>query len=561
MDDQKSDLEASLYAFPPRPSYTQADDELIGLQREFCPPIDPALLYALQEDYDLTDKSALATLRALLQDIKDSAETEGIPIFDPSASRAKSQTSTTEGSPERARSWHGDALSDETDLTTVSRSLASCSTDGKRYDGIASNTKDVSNLEDDGLDDLLEEDKLPALQDMFPAIKAFDIEYALKKAGNNFGKAVEDLLNQSFFEEERLKGGMPIVQKGIDGFVGSGQDDSPRGRRARGKRKKQNRRTSSTPAPESENSVSGPSPKGRWDRGREEIEFLAQRIHIPRQTLASIYHKSGASLPPTIAALCSSTDSTKSNPYLAYASPSVLNANVKELSREFPSLTQEQVGSLIRMTHPSTASAHELVRALLVSAYDSVGTTHITPQYSPRPRTPPSPITKDVHSPKPLPVSSPANLANVRSTAFSQANVAFKKSKSKPLMAGAAAYYSSVGRDAAAQLARHDAIVADALVSRQSRVGEVDLHGVSVRDAVRITISKVEEWWDGGAAEWARQGKVQGDGGLRIVTGIGRHSEGGRPKIGPAVGAMLVKEGWKVEVGQGVVLVRGRARK
>ena len=234
---------------------------------------------------------------------------------------------------------------------------------------------------------------------------------------------------------------------------------------------------------------------------------------------------------------------------------------MKELSREFPSLTQEQVESLIRMTHPSTASAHELVRALLVSAYDSVGTTQITPQYSPRPLTPPSLIAKDVHSPNALSTILPANLATVRSTAFTQANVAYKKSKSKPLMAGAAAYYSSVGRDATAQLARHDAVVADALVLRQSRVGEVDLHGVNVKDAVRITRSKVEEWWDGGAAEWARQGKVQGDGGLRIVTGIGRHSEGGKPKIGPAIGAMLVKEGWKVEVGQGEVLVRGRARK
>lgn len=515
----------------------------------------------MQEDYDLSDESALATLRALLQDIKDSAETEELPTFDTSACSAKYQTSTTEGSAERARSWHGDALSDDTELTTVSRSLASCSIDGKRDDGIAPNTKDVRNMEDDGSEDLSEEDKLPALQDMFPAIKAFDIEYALKKAGTNFGKAVEDLLNQSFFEEERLKGGTPIIQKGIDGFVGSGQDDWPGGWKARGKRKKQNRRTSSTPAPEYQNLASGPSPKGRWDRGREEIEFLAQRVHVPRQTLASTYHKSGASLPSTIAVLCSSRDSTTSNPYLAYASPSVLKANMKELSGEFPSLTQEQVESLIRMTHPSTASAHELVRALLVSTYDSVGTTHITPQYSPRPLTPPSPIAKDVHSTKALPVTLPANLATVRSTAFTQASVAYKKSKSKPLMAGAAAYYSSVGRDATAQLARHDAVVADALVSRQSRVGEVDLHGVNVKDAVRITRSKVEEWWDGGAAEWARQGKVQGDGGLRIVTGVGRHSEGGRPRIGPAVGAMLVKEGWKVEVGQGVVLVRGRARK
>ena len=75
----------------------------------------------------------------------------------------------------------------------------------------------------------------------------------------------------------------------------------------------------------------------------------------------------------------------------------------------------------------------------------------------------------------------------------------------------------------------------------------------------RYTRAKVQAWWDD-VAEWARKGKVQGNGGLKVVTGVGRHSAGGRSKLGPAVGAMLVREGWKVEVGDGVVIVRGRAR-
>lgn len=127
-------------------------------------------------------------------------------------------------------------------------------------------------------------------------------------------------------------------------------------------------------------------------------------------------------------------------------------------------------------------------------------------------------------------------------------------------MGGAASYYSSVGRDASASLRRHEAAAADALVTIQSKPGEVDLHGVTVKDAVSIARARVENWWEQQGREWARQGKVMG-GGLRVITGAGRHSEGGRGRLGPAVGGMLVREGWKVEVGNGVVEVVGRARK
>ena len=56
-----------------------------------------------------------------------------------------------------------------------------------------------------------------------------------------------------------------------------------------------------------------------------------------------------------------------------------------------------------------------------------------------------------------------------------------------------------------------------------------------------------------------RTGDEEG-GAFRIVTGVGRHSAGGRGRLGPAVGGMLVREGWRVEVGEGVLVVRGRVR-
>lgn len=494
-----------------------------------------------------------------MEAVKGSAEAEELTTAGRSGSSPTRDASVTDLSLERAQSWHGDARSEETEMTNLSQSLASCSIDDKDED-TSYGTLESNNWEENVAEELSINEKAAVLQKMFPVIKAFDIDFTLKRSGGRFGSAVEDLLNQAFFEEERLNSRMPPIQKGIDGFAESTQEAQARGRRARGKRKKQHRRTSSTPAPDSVSSAGDPSPQSRWDRAREDIEFIAQRVYVPRQTITSTYHKSGASLPSTITALCSTEESAISNPYLNSASASAIDTSARDLSQRFLNVSQDKLERLIRITYPSTASADELVR-VLDSTHSSVPASQIMPQYSPRPATPPSPTSRNLDSSSTLPVAMVANLATVRSTAFSQASAAYRKSKSKPLMAGAAGYYSSVGRDAVAEITRHEAAAADALVFRQSRAGEVDLHGTNVKNAVRIARSEVQNWWDKGAAEWARQGKVPGNDGIRIVTGIGRHSEGGRSKIGPAVGAMLVREGWRVEVGEGTILVRGRVRK
>ena len=100
-------------------------------------------------------------------------------------------------------------------------------------------------------------------------------------------------------------------------------------------------------------------------------------------------------------------------------------------------------------------------------------------------------------------------------------------------------------------------------LSSVSRPLEDPPDGASVKDAVRISRERVTEWWVRECEERARsgtRGEIVG-GGYRIVTGVGRHSEGGRGKLGPAVGAMLVREGWKIEVGGGVIVVRGVAKR
>lgn len=448
-------------------------------------------------------------------------------------------------------------MSQSTESTSISNQLNSLNLDRSSADSRDGSVGRSIESPDEDLEALPSDRKTVMLRDMFPSIKSFDIEYALKKRGYNFGKTFDELLNQTFLESEIVDGEDKILNKGIDAFL----EPNARGRKAKGKRKKQSRRTSSTFG-STDDLAQSSATLSRWDRGKEDVDFLAQRISLPRSTISSMYHASGASLPSTIASLCASS-AMNSNPHAASLDAKILDTHIAELAVDFPMLPPAAAKALIQLTHPSTACAHELARAAVASPAMNSGM--IVPQYAPRPPSPPMNSSQS----KPRPIAMPLDTAErqaiaslaARSQAITQASVAYRQSKSKPLMGGAASYYSAVGRDATASLRRYEAATADARVASQSKAGEIDLHGVNVKDAVRIVHDKVEHWWDVEGQEWARAGKVMRGKVLRIVTGVGRHSEGGKGKLGPAVGAMLVREGWKVEIGHGVVVVVGKARR
>lgn len=158
-------------------------------------------------------------------------------------------------------------------------------------------------------------------------------------------------------------------------------------------------------------------------------------------------------------------------------------------------------------------------------------------------------------------------LADTHSTAYQaaleQARAAYRRSRSSRLMGGAAAYYSQLGRDHAQNSRAYSSAAADALVSANSTAGSIDLHGVNVQDAVRISLARVRQWW-GGLGEDKVNGRIGAGSraqGFTIITGVGRHSEGGRGKLGPAVKQALTSDGWRIEMNTGSITVKGKARR
>lgn len=504
-----------------------------------------------------------------LDALKEAAAAEEIIGFDPSGSSGiqADASISTHGASERAQSWNGRVASrsGDTDFTSTSHSLSSLgmergysSSEAEGGEGALSKQYDM------GLEEMDMASKQAVLHEMFPSVKEFTISYTLKKSGQKFGRTVEELLNQVFFEEERGANGEDgIVAKAIDGF--SEDAFGSRGRKGKSRKRKQlqnGRRASSTPAPFADEDTNGEL--STWDAAKKDVEFVCQRTGLPMQTVSSQYHKNGASLPATVRALLE----MGSNEWpLLTSDDSIMQKHAIELGKEFPTIPVPHLSTVIRLTHPSTASAHELAKVLttkpvrnsqnggieIITKYSPIDLAHASLPSAAK-RTPAQNLGLN------LSAATAFAAANTlaRQTAFTQASAAYRKSKSDPLMGAAAGYYSSVGRDHDAKVKKYFAAAADALVDSQSSRRELDLHGVSVKDAVRIARERVTAWWVAlGDAKVAGASKTE----FRIVTGMGRHSEGGRGRLGPAVGKMLVREGWKIEIGEGLLAITGVARK
>ncbi|KAF2279137.1 uncharacterized protein EI97DRAFT_228226 [Westerdykella ornata] len=525
------------------------DEDLQLLEQEYCPVIDPTVVYAIYSDFAGTD-DALQSARELLDGLKQAALVQQQTDFDPSGSSG-------DGGAIIANSSSRTGSNDTEDWTSTAEEGVSQTTDESREGGVYFRQTESYDAAD----------KEALLAETFPGVRRDLVKHILRKCGEDLSRATDELLNHVFLAEaETVSAEELVVPKGIDAFF----EEHHVPTRSRKGRKKKNRRDNGKihTASASESDVPSSPTNNPWSNGNSQIELIASCTNMSTAAISSLYHRNGASIPATIGALID--ENLASNRSTEQPEPGLIQDAIA-LVETFPSIELEHAVALLRLTSPSTPNAHELAKALLTPS-SSKSSTYINrtiiPHYAPLRLTDTIPTTSlsKENLPPLAPSLSPyttSSLSIARSAAFTQASSLHRKGKSSPLMKSAAAYYAQLGRDLSLHLRAASAADADALVASQWVPGQMlDLHGVSVADAVRIAETKAAEWWEGLGEERVPGGGRRGVGdGYRIVVGLGRHSEGGRGKLGPAVVRALVKRGWKVEVGTGEVRVIGRGRR
>ena len=404
------------------------------------------------------------------------------------------------------------------------------------------------------------------LAETFPSLSLEKTAYTLKKCGNNFSQATDELLNHVYFEDTRTSPTEdgPVV-KGIDAF--SEEHHLPkRGKKGKSKKKQRIVLNSSDMFASSESDAPTSPPSNRWLNTSRDVEFISSRTKLSNKAVSSLYHANGASLSATILEIVRKDIKAHERD----GKPdSALKQDAIILNADFPTIDLAYSHAIIRLTAPSTSKAHELAKALTQQPANETsirGGIKLDLRYAPLDISDPDP------EPSALPLLSPTarphdlgSATRARNEAFQQASAAYRRGKSTPLMKAAAGYYAQEGRDLHATVKALGAAEADAFVSSQSGPTCLDLHGVTVVDATRIAKQRTQAWWNSlgerRIPEWSGAGRRGGGTVFKIVTGLGRHSEGGRGKLGPAVAKALVNEGWKVEIQPGELLVLGLSRR
>jgi hypothetical protein len=527
-------------------------------QAEFCPPIDTSLLRSILSDFD---NETVNQARPTLDLLKQSALVEDSLAFD--ASGTGGQPIDHEYSSRSADSQIEASAGLSTGTETQSLESATTASRGQTTSengGVA----DHAGFEH--LDELDEETKLQVLMSLFgEQLPQHIVRHTLRSCNGRFDAAMDGLLNQVYFHEaENSNDGSKLAHKGIDAF----SEDNVGRRQRKGKAKGRNSKGCfrATNLAADSGLSNGTSNLNRWQKTTEDIEFIATRTGLSNATISSLYHKNGGSISTTIAAVLK-LPADKPKPG---AGDDIMQYHARELQDEFPTVSSRQATALVQLTHPSTASAHELAKAMTRSPAISPGGSIqiIIPRYAPppdalEPESPRSARSGHTKSSS-LDMSDAVTRANEYTArsgiALSQASSAHRLSKSNHLMGGAAAYYADMRREYSALAYKALADVADGTAEAQSSVSQLDLHNIDVVNAVRIARTRTSQWWSnlGESRVNGRIGAETRQTGFSIVVGRGVHSQGGKARIGPAVAKMLKDEGWKFERQEAVILVKGR---
>ncbi|RPA84133.1 hypothetical protein BJ508DRAFT_41715 [Ascobolus immersus RN42] len=152
--------------------------------------------------------------------------------------------------------------------------------------------------------------------------------------------------------------------------------------------------------------------------------------------------------------------------------------------------------------------------------------------------------------------------SNDTSDYFDRARQAYRRANRNNHLGGLATYYADLGRETLEAAKQYSELAQYRIVDENSRSRStasmragyaddcVDLHGVTVPVAKKIVREKLGLWWGGGRLESEVMKQP-----FKIITGMGKNSQDGKPRLLPEIALMLAKEGWRYRIEMGSVFV------
>lgn len=408
-------------------------------------------------------------------------------------------------------------------------------------------TNATSTTLDDVEDDGKPMDEMKQLSLMFPTINSYTLKHTLDKNQNNVDNAINELLNYSFLDEE----GTNENAKGISGFA---EEFIVPGKK-KGKKKGRNVKTNFS---DDESGYSTPN-TSKWDDVNSQADDISNKLGIPRTHVRSALHKFGtrsAALQPLVTAHgeCSNTPETSSH-----------LENINKITAIYPRLDTSLVNGLLKLCKSDMVVARNYAELMDRNQTRILNSAVASASSSKRPVSLDQPLLpadwQKVANRRSLNATKvsvwdartiAAAHADARNEAYDKAQQAHRKAKSDRTMGGAATYYAEEGKKHALKMKDFSDFAAEQLVNENSSGNTLDLHGVTVEQAVKITRERVTAWW---ALPKSADSRKTGQ--FHVITGMGRHSKNGDSRLGPAVSKMLMRERWRIQVNQGYITVLG----
>ncbi|KZZ87372.1 Smr domain protein [Ascosphaera apis ARSEF 7405] len=572
---------------------TSAEATFNSLEHEFCPPLDAALFAAIALDYNLANSSEVQSLRETLEALRAEAAADQLEniSFDPSGTGGNSTIEIQDD----GLAIHGNdggerretISSLEDDMRGLERDIAGIDISSPAAPSTTTTAFprfEISEATGGAFRaDYPEEDKLRYLREMFPAIDTFTIRHTLGKCEGDVDKCMDNLLNLMFFEDRSQSGtgtatgtgtgsvgswsadgdGPVSVPKGVEGFSEEVAGAFEAKKKGKGKKKNRNngrrngngngnRKAMQQYPPENYDNIDykeNASIHNKWTAATKDVDFVVSRTNLSAATVTSAYHSNNANLPATIHILAENEVARVGrNKLLA---DEVTQTQIAEMKTIFgdtmTTATSVERGipidikfaGLLSISRNVISAAIELAHVMLETPTPSSSSAGL----------PPLPESLPVNATYTTSLSTATSHFTTSQSAFEAASSAYRRSKSDHYYSAVAAHYAQLGRDHLALAKSSSATAADALVASQSGPDFLDLHGVNVQHAVRISRIAVRKWWDQKGdekfkprAKWARD--------VRADRGEREGREGA-----------LARDGWKVEVVGGGVVVWGVARR